>query len=62
MIYASISQIENININLTRCIEVEIKNRIRIEKNIKISKFENKFIDKVEMFFICDIAFENNVK
>ena len=62
MIYLNISQIESININFTRYIEIKIETRIRIEKGIKILRFNNKFIDKIETFFIYNIVFKNNVK
>ena len=61
MIYASISQVENFDINFTRYIRVKVEDQIRIEKNIKILRFENRFIDKVKTFFIDDIVFKNNI-
>ena len=54
------SQIESFDINFPRCIRVEIE--IRIEKNIEIMRFKNKFIDKIKAFFIDDIVFENDMK
>ena len=62
MIYINISQIESLDIDFARCIRVKIKNRFRIEKNIGILKLKNKFIDKIKMFFINDIIFENNMQ
>ena len=59
MIYVSISQIESININFTRYIEVKVKDRIRIEKDIRVFRLENRFIDKIKTFLVYDIAFEN---
>ena len=56
------SQVENFNINFTRYIKIKVKDRIRIEKDIRILRFENRFIDKVEAFFINDIVFENNMQ
>ena len=60
----SISQIESLDIDFARClkIRIEIENWIRIEKDIKILRFENKFIDKIKTFFIDDIVFENNMQ
>ena len=62
MIYASMSQIENININFTRYIKIKSENRIRIERNIRVLRFKNKFIDRIKTFFICDIVFKNDIK
>ena len=62
MTYEGISQIENIDINFARCIRIRIKDRFRIEKDIEILRFENKFIDRVEAFFINDIVFKNNMQ
>ena len=53
MIYASISQVENIDINFTRCIEIKIKGRIRIEKNIRILRLKDKFIDRIKTFLFA---------
>ena len=61
MTYASISQVENINIDFTRCIRVRAEGRLRIEKDIEIMRLENRFIDEIETFFIDDIVFENNI-
>ena len=55
-------QVENLNIDFTRCIRIKIEGRIRIEKNIRVLRLEKKFINKIETFFIKNIAFENNMQ
>ena len=62
MIYASMLQVENLDINFTRYIKIKIEGRFRIEKDIEILKFEDKFINKIKAFFIDDIVFENNMQ
>ena len=62
MIYASILQVENFDIDFARCIKVEIENRFQIEKDIGILRFEDRFIDKIETFFINDIVFKDDMK
>ena len=62
MIYASISQVENLDIDFTRYIRVKVEGRFRIEKDIEILRLENKSIDKIKAFFIDDIVFENNMQ
>ena len=62
MIYINISQVESINIDFARYIRVKIEDRIRIEKDIRVLRFKNGFIDKIKTVFICDIAFENDIK
>ena len=58
------SQVENIDINFTRCIRVKPEDRLRIEKNIdiKILRLKNRFIDKIKTFFIDDIVFKNDMQ
>ena len=41
--------------------KLKTEDRLRIEKNLEILRFENKFIDKIKTFFINDIVFENDI-
>ena len=56
------SQVENLDIDFARCIKIKIKDRIRIERDIRVLRLENRFIDKIKTFFIDDIVFENNMQ
>ena len=62
MIYTSMLQIENFDIDFTRCIRIKVEDRIRIEKDIRVLRFKDKFINKIETFFIDDIVFENDMQ
>ena len=62
MIYAGILQVESLDINFARCIRVKVEGRIRIERDIRVLRLKNRFIDKIEAFFINDIVFKNNMQ
>ena len=55
-------QVESLDIDFSRYIKVRVEDRFRIEKDIEILKFDDKFIDRIETFFINDIIFENNMQ
>ena len=43
-------------------LKLKIENRIRIERNIRILRLKNRFIDKIETIFVCDIVFKRDIK